>query len=148
MRTIEAVRRPGLEVAPDTTLRHAAEIMERSNVGALAVVEGDRLVGIVTDRDIVRRGVAKALDPTARIDGVMTAPVVTIDAGADVHDAFALFRVHAVRRLAVVSERRFVGMVTVDDLLVNLAGDLSDLARPVTAEVLFGHRDVPVPDAV
>jgi CBS domain-containing protein len=148
MRTIETVRRPGLEVAPDTTLRHAAETMERSNVGSLAVVDGDRLVGIVTDRDIVRRGVAKALDPTARIDGVMTSPVVTIDASADVHDAFALFRVHAVRRLAVVDGGRFVGMVTVDDLLMNLAGDLSDLARPVTAEVLFGHRDVPVPDAV
>ena len=70
---------------------------------------------------------------------------MTIDAEADLHGAFTLFRTHAVRRLAVVREGRFVGMITVDDLLIDLAADLADLARPVTAEVLFGHHDVPVP---
>ena len=75
----------------------------------------------------------------------MTSPVVTISAEADLHDAFALFRTHAVRRLAVVRDGRFQGMITVDDLLVDVAADLSDLARPVAAEVLFSHHDSPVP---
>ena len=75
----------------------------------------------------------------------MTMPVVTIDADADLHAAFALFRSHAVRRLAVVRGEQFVGMITVDDLLMDLAADLTDLARPVTAEVLFAHHDSAVP---
>lgn len=145
MRTIEAVRRSGVAVRPNDTIRHAAVTMEHSGVGSLAVLDGDELVGIVTDRDLVCRGVARGLSPDARVDGVMSSPVVTISAEADLHAAFGVFGAHALRRLAVVQDDRFVGMVTVDDLLVDLAADLSDLARPVTAEVLFGHRDSPVP---
>ena len=75
----------------------------------------------------------------------MTSPVVTIDATADLHDAFGAFRTHGIRRLAVVRGDLFVGMITIDDLLVDVAADLSDLARPITAEVLFGHHDPAVP---
>ena len=145
MRTIDAVRRSGVGIRPDQTIHEAAALMEQAGVGSLAVIDGEELVGIVTDRDLVRRGLARGLTGDARVDGVMTSPVVTISADADLHDAFALFREHAVRRLAVVRDDRFVGMTTVDDLLVDLAADLSDLARPVTAEVLFAHRDSPVP---
>jgi signal-transduction protein with cAMP-binding, CBS, and nucleotidyltransferase domain len=148
MRTKEALRRSGIAIEPGRTIQVAAEIMEQTGVGALAIVDGDQLVGIVTDRDLVRRGLARGLAVDARVDAVMTAPVVTIDAGADLHDAFALFRIHALRRLAVVEDGQFVGMVAIDDLLMNLASDLSDLARPVTAEVLFGHHDSPVPATV
>jgi CBS domain-containing protein len=147
MRTIDAVRRSGVGIRPDQTIRSAADLMEQAGVGALAVIDGDDLVGVVTDRDLVRRGLARGLASDARVDGVMTAPVVTISADADLHDAFALFRMHAVRRLAVVRDGSFVGMLTVDDLLVDVAADLADLARPVTAEVLFAHHDSPVPVA-
>lgn len=145
MRTIEAVRRSGVGIGPEQSIRHAAAIMEQAGVGALAIIDEGRLVGIATDRDLVRRGLAKGLSIDARVDGVMTAPVVTIDADADLHDAFAYFRTHAVRRLAVMRGAQFVGMITVDDLLVDLAADMGDLARPVTAEVLFAHHDSPVP---
>lgn len=145
MRTIEGVRRSGVAIAPDGTIAQAAAIMEQASVGSLAVIDGDLLVGIVTDRDLVRRGVARGLAGDARIDSVMTTPVVTIDADADLHDAYALFRTHAVRRLAVMRDGKFVGMLSIDDLLIDLAADLYDLSRPVTAEVLFGHRDSPVP---
>lgn len=145
MRTIDSIRRSGLGIAPGRTITDAARIMETAAVGSLAVVDGDDLVGIVTDRDLVRRGMAMGLSPEARVDGVMSTPVVTIDAEADLHGAFTLFRTHAVRRLAVVRDGRFVGVITVDDLLIDLAADLVDLARPVTAEVLFGHHDAPVP---
>ena len=145
MRTIEAMRRSGVGIGPERSIRDAAEVMDQAGVGALAIIDGDRLVGIATDRDLVRRGLAKGLSNEARVDAVMTAPVVTIDADADLHDAFALLRTHAVRRLAVVRSGQFVGMIALDDLLIDLAADLSDLARPVTAEVLFAHHDSPVP---
>ena len=145
MRTIEAVRRSGVAVEPERTIRDAAAVMDQAGVGALAVVDGDRLVGMVTDRDLVRRAIAHGLPYDARVDAVMSAPVVTIDADADLHDAYALFRTNAMRRLAVVRDDRFVGMITIDDLLVDLAADLNDLSRPVLGEILFGHHDSPVP---
>lgn len=145
MLTIDAVRRSGVGLRPEQTIREAAVLMDSAGVGSLAVVENEELLGIVTDRDLVRRGLARGLSSNARVDGVMSSPVVTISADADLHDAFALFRTHAVRRLAVVRGTRFVGMITIDDLLVDLAADMADIARPVTAELLFGHHDSAVP---
>lgn len=145
MRTIETIHRSGVGIGPDRTIREAAKIMASAGVGSLAVLEQDRLVGIVTDRDLVRRCLARGIEPGARVDSAMTTPVVTIEADADVHEAFGLFRTHAVRRLAVVRGGHFVGMLSIDDLLVYLAADLADLARPITAEILFAHRDSPVP---
>jgi CBS domain-containing protein len=145
MRTIDAVYWSGVGLGPERTIRDAAVIMEQAGVGSLAIVDGERLVGIVTDRDLVRRALARSVSADARIDSVMTSPVVTIDAEADLHDAFALFRRNGLRRLAVVRGEHFVGMVTIDDLLVHLSGYLADLTRPITAEVFFPHRDSPVP---
>jgi signal-transduction protein with cAMP-binding, CBS, and nucleotidyltransferase domain len=145
MRTIDTLHRSGVGLGPDRTIREAAGVMEQAGVGSLAIIDDDRLVGIVTDRDLVRRALARGVPADARVDSVMSSPVITIDAEVDVHEAFGLFRRNAVRRLAVVRGERFVGMIGIDDLLVSLAGDLTDLARPVTAEILFAHRDSPVP---
>lgn len=147
MKIRDLSRRTGVAVAPDRGIGDVAALMETTGVGSVAVVDGDELVGIVTDRDLVRRGLAKGLAPDARVDGLMSSPVVTIEADADAHDAYARFREHPVRRLAIVEDGAFVGTLAVDDLLVDLAADLADLARPVTAELLFPHRDAPVPAA-
>ena len=148
MRTTDMVRRSGIAIAADHTVAQAARIMEQSGVGALAVLDSERLVGIVTDRDIVRRAVARDLPTDARIDAVMSTPVVTIEADADVHTAFKLFREHSFRRLAVVRDDQFVGMLTVDDILIELASDLSDLTRPIENEVVHAQRDATVPAKV
>ena len=145
MRTIDGVRRSVVGLRADQTIREAAALMDQAGVGSLVVLDGDHLVGIVTDRDLVRRAVARGLSLDARIDGVMSSPVLTVQAEADLHDAFGVFRAHAVRRLVVVRGAQVVGMLSVDDLLIDVAADLGDLVRPVTAEVLFGHHDSAVP---
>lgn len=145
MRVMEAVRRNGVSVGGESTLASVAELMESAGVGTVAVMDGEELVGIVTDRDLVRRGLARRLDPHARIDGLMSSPVITIDAEADLRDTFRIFHEHAIRRLAVTEDGRFVGVVSIDDLLVDVVADLAELVRPITAEVLFPHRDAPVP---
>jgi len=114
--------------------------MERSGVGALAVVDGTQLVGILTDRDLVRRALAFGMPSDARVDSVMSSPVLSIGADADLHEAFAMFRHHVARRLAVVRDGEFVGMITVDDLFVDLVSDLADLASPISTEILTPHR--------
>ncbi len=147
MLAIDLIHRPGVAVDSGATITEAAEKMEQAGVGCLAVLDSGSLVGVVTDRDLVRRAMAKRLPNDVRVDSVMTSPVVCIQAGADARTAFERFRTNAVRRLAVVRDDEFVGMITVDDLLVVLSGELSDIARPVTAEMLFSHHDsqLPVP---
>jgi CBS domain-containing protein len=144
MKTIDSLRRSGIGIEPQRSIAEAARVMEHTGVGCLAVVDGEHVVGIVTDRDLVRRGLARGLPPDARVDGAMSAPVVTIDADTDVHSAYGVFRTHAVRRLAVVRDGRFVGILSIDDLLVDLAADFSDLTRPVAGEVIFAHHDATV----
>lgn len=145
MRVRDGVRRQGLSIQADQTIRDAAVLMEAEDVGSLVVLDGDEVGGIVTDRDLVRRAVAKSVDGSARIDAVMSLPVVTIDADDELDSAFGVFRDHAVRRLVVTEAGRFIGVLTIDDLMINLTGKLGDLVRPVTAETIFGQRDSPVP---
>lgn len=145
MRTIDHIRRSGVGIRPQRTIRDAAMLMEQSGVGSLAVIDADHLVGIVTDRDLVRRALATGMPLDARVDAVMTSPVVTVDADADLSEAYRLFGQHGLRRLAVTRMGHFAGMITLDDLLVQVAGQLADLARPVSAELLSAHRDAPLP---
>lgn len=145
MKAKDAIRRPGISVDGSTTVQDAAATMERGGVGALAVTDHGRLTGIVTDRDLVCRGMARGVAPDARVDSLMSTPAVTLDAEADLRDAIPLFEQHAMRRLPVVEGERFIGMITIDDLLLNLSSDLAALCRPITAEVLFGHRETAVP---
>jgi signal-transduction protein with cAMP-binding, CBS, and nucleotidyltransferase domain len=148
MKVSERIHRSAVGIGADRTIREAASIMNVTGVGALVVLDGHAMRGIVTDRDIVRRGLAVGMPNDARIDAVMTTELVTIDADADVHDVFDVFRRHAVRRLPVVRGSEFIGMITIDDLLIELADQLGSLAKPVTAEVLFGHRDGRTPATV
>ena len=145
MQAIEGIRRSGVPIAPDRTIRQAAVIMEQAGVGALVVVDGKRIVGIVTDRDLVRRAMARDLPPDARIDHVMSTPVITIAADADVQTAITLLKNEGIRRLPVERDGEFAGMLTVDDLLVDIANDLRSLVQPVISEMLWSHRDAPQP---
>lgn len=145
MNVRDLLRRSAVGVAPDRTVRDAAQIMRSTGVGMLVVLDDDHLVGVVTDRDLVTRSLAAGTPDDARVDSVMTAPPVTIDAAADAHSCFGVFRTHGVRRLVVVEHDRVVGVVAVDDLLIDVAGDLADLVRPITAETIFGHHDAAVP---
>ena len=115
------------------------------DIGFHFLFDGDDLVGVVTDRDLVRRGVAMGLPLDARVDAVMSSPVLTIDADVDLHEAFATFRQHAVRRLAVVDRGRFIGVLSLDDLLVDAASDLVDLTAPLASEIRAPQRDARVP---
>ena len=149
MKVREALRRPAVAIAPDHTVRTAAQLMRSTGVGALVVVDDAAApLGIVTDRDLVTRTLAADLPPDARIDSVMSTPLVTVDADGDLHSCFGLFRVNGIRRLVVVEGGTYTGVVSVDDLLVDLAADLGDLARPVTAETVFGQHDAPVPATI
>jgi CBS domain-containing protein len=110
-------------VEPSTSVVEAARLMKSQDVGPLPVVEGDRLVGMVTDRDIVLRVVAEGKDPqTATVGEIASRDLVTVDPQQDLDEALRLMAQHQVRRLPVVEEDgRLVGILAQAD--VARAGD-------------------------
>ena len=141
MQTVQRLQRSGVGIGPDRTIAHAAQVMEQSGIGLVAVIDDGQLVGVVTDRDLVRRALAAGCPPDGRVDSVMSTPVLTIDADADLAEAASRFAEHAVRRLAVVDGTHFVGVLGLDDLLLDAARNLTDLTAPLAAEIDHPHRD-------
>lgn len=85
MQIRDAIRKNPVTIAADASLADAAELMDRAVVGCLVVLDGDRPVGIVTDRDLVVRGLARRLPWDSRIDSVMSTELVTLDVTEDMH---------------------------------------------------------------
>jgi CBS domain-containing protein len=136
MRVRECLRSAPVTVPPNCTLREAGELLGRHGVGSLLVLEGDRLVGIVTDRDLAVRGVGAGKPPTTPVSEVMTPEPVTIEGSADVFEAFSVFRTATARRLPVLEEGQLAGIISVDDLLVTLVAQMGAVMVPVAREVV------------
>ena len=130
---LKDVMTPGVEViAPEASIYEAAEKMRHLDIGPLPVCDGERLIGMLTDRDITVRAVAAGRDPlTTQVRDVMTPDVVYGFEDQEVQDAARLMEQYQIRRLLVLNHRKqLVGMVALGDLAVH-AG-----TQPVTAEVL------------
>jgi CBS domain-containing protein len=102
----------------DLTVKEAAQYMTQRRVGAASVLDGSRLVGVLSERDIMARVVAKGLDPEhTRIADVMTRDLVVAGADDSYHDGLRKMKHAGCRHLPVVAEGRLVGMVSQRDLL-------------------------------
>jgi CBS domain-containing protein len=147
MQARDAARKPPVTVAPETRIAEVAALMDQAVVGGVVVVDGDRPVGIVTDRDLAVRALARRVPYDGRVDSVMSTDLVTLDASADLRNAIRIFSSHPIRRLPLLDGGRMVGMITIDDLVVDVTSDLAELIRPLTGQLLFGHPGpaVPVP---
>jgi CBS domain-containing protein len=103
--------------APSATVKDAAGLMARDDIGPVPVVEDGRLAGIVTDRDIVIRVVAEGRDPnTTTVGEIATKDIVTVSPDDDLEDALRLLAENQVRRLPAVEGDRLVGMVAQADI--------------------------------
>ncbi|GAA4573599.1 CBS domain-containing protein [Micromonospora coerulea] len=106
-------------MAGSDTLTAAAQEMRDSAIGDVVVTDGDKVVGIVTDRDITVRGVAASMDPSStRLNQITTKDVVTVSQYDDAVAAADLMRTYAVRRLPVIDDGRLVGLISMGDLAV------------------------------
>jgi CBS domain-containing protein len=105
-------------IEADKPVSYAAEMMKHEDVGLAPIVEGDRLVGTLTDRDIVTRVVAEGKDPkSVTVREVASTDLVTVDPQQDLDEALRLMAQHQLRRLPVVEEDgRLVGVVAQADV--------------------------------
>jgi len=118
---VSEVMTPGCECThPDASLQEVAEKMRSRDIGPLPVCDNDRIVGVVTDRDVTVRGTAEGRDPkTARVRDVMSPGVVWCFDDDDVEEASRKMKEKQIRRLVVLNhDKRAVGVVSLGDLAV------------------------------
>jgi len=135
MRVNQIMSRNVVTVPVEATIAEAAELMKAHDIGFLPVVTGDIVVGVVTDRDLVVRGICERVSPyLTPVRAVMTATPVWCYDHDVLTDAADILAANRVRRLVVVdSSKNLVGLLSMDDLAAHMSSDrlLGDLLRQV-----------------
>jgi CBS domain-containing protein len=121
-------------VRSDTTVKEVVATMNKFNIGSIIVVQGDRPVGIITERDILRRLVEPCLAPeTLTARHLMTSPVVTIGEDASIEETARLMARKKIKKLPVMNNGKIVGIVSYTDIVFKvptLLSILEELVRP------------------
>ena len=117
-------------VTVEKTVAEAAELMAAKGIGCLVITQGEAPVGMVTERDIVRRIVAKKLPYTVKVSEIMTSKLVTVDPDVSLKEAARVMSQNKIRRLPVVKLNKLVGIVVASDFVRNLG------KKTVTEEIL------------
>jgi len=117
MKVSEVMTRDVQTVRPDQPVQQAASFMLSADAGSIPVTDGDRLIGMITDRDIAVRGVAKGYGPDTPVRELMTNDVICARADDDVEDIASKMSSAQVRRLPVIDDQeRLCGIVSLGDL--------------------------------
>jgi CBS domain-containing protein len=104
-------------IGTSASVVEAARLMREEHIGSLPITEDEKLVGMLTDRDIATRVVAEAADPrTMSVGDVCSRDLVSVEPGNDIEEALLLMARHQVRRLPVVENDRLVGIVAQADI--------------------------------
>ena len=145
MKVSEAMTRDVRVANPDQSIREAAQMMVDLDAGALPVGAEDRLVGMITDRDIAIRGVAKGRTPDTPVRDVMTADVKYCFEDEEIENVARNMAEIQVRRLPVVNrDKRLVGIIAIADLAANedmevVGAAVSGISEP-TSDRAASHR--------
>ena len=117
MKISEVMTRDVQTVRPDQTAQEAASFMLNADAGSIPVTEGDRLIGMITDRDIAVRGVAKGNGPDTPVRELMTNDVVSARLDDDVEEVATMMSNAQVRRLPIIDDQQMLcGIVSLGDL--------------------------------
>lgn len=117
MKVSEVMTRDVQTVRPDQSVKDAASFMLSADAGSIPVIEGERLIGMITDRDIAVRGVANGYGPDTPVRALMTDEVICVRDDDDVDDVASKMSEAQVRRLPVIDdEERLCGIVSLGDL--------------------------------
>jgi CBS domain-containing protein len=126
-------------IAPQATAFHALQIMAEKNVGALLVMENEKVVGIFSERDYARKVILKdKSSKNTSVSELMTREVVYIDAEATLEESMALMTVKHIRHLPVLQNNRLIGIVTLGDVVKQLISDQQFAIRELEKYITGG----------
>lgn len=119
--------------------------MRDLDVGAIPIVDNERLVGMITDRDLVIRGIAEKRPGSTRVQEIMSENLITVSKETSVQEAMRLMAEHQIRRLPVVEDGKLVGIVSLGDFAVRKHTDeqagmaLSEISEPSEIQDQWHH---------
>lgn len=105
-----------ISVSPNQTIEEAARLMQNHNIGAIPVVENNRIIGMVTDRDITIRSTADGGNEKQPVSQIMTNEVISVTPETQVDEAARLMAEKQIRRLPVIENNQIVGMISLGDI--------------------------------
>lgn len=137
MRLREKFVKEIVTASPEQSVASVGQLMKKHNVGTIVVVEREKPIGIVTDRDVALALTVDGVVLQAPVRDIMTTPITTIAQDRELYDATWYMQSYKVRRLPVVDEDgRLVGIVTLDDLLKWLSREFANLAEGIEPELV------------
>ncbi len=113
----DAMTKKLITVPKETTIDKCAEIMKKNDVGGLIIRENNKVLGLITEKDIVQRVIAQNLSQETPVKDVMSTRITTIDPEKDIYEALILMNQEEIRRLPVVLNNKLVGLLTDTDIL-------------------------------
>lgn len=127
-------------IRPDSTVLEAAKVMAGKQVGSLVVVRGRTPLGIVTERDVLVKVVAKRKDAsTTKVSEVMSSPLITVEPWRPVREAAKIMLDHNIRRLVVLEKGELAGIITIRDITRSIILTMAGLGEE---EVLKVEGDI------
>jgi len=120
---VEAIMTKNLiTVEPSATVIEAVEAMSRNEIGCLVVSQADQPMGIITERDVLKRVLLQGRDPTTtKVYEIMSAPLLVGDPEMDVQDAVKLMVTNKIKRLPISRQSQLIGLITLSDLARSIA---------------------------
>ena len=141
MKVSEVMTREVQTIRPDQSAQEAASFMLSTDAGSSPVAEGDRLIGMITDRDIAVRGVAKGHGPDTPVRDLMTDDLIVVRSDDDIEEAAEKMSGAQVRRLPVIDDQeRLCGIISLGDLSREADQDCADRALEGVSQPGGEHR--------
>jgi CBS domain-containing protein len=141
MKVSEVMTRDVQTIQPDQRVQEAASFMLSADAGSIPVTEGERLIGMITDRDIAVRGIAKGYGPDTPVRDIMTDDIICARASDDVEEVATKMSEAQVRRLPVIDDdERLCGIVSLGDLSRETDGETAREALQGVSQPGGQHR--------
>ena len=111
-----------ITVEAEDTVKKAAELMEKHNIGCLIVINYGNPIGIVTERDMLKKVILERRDPAKiKVGNIMSAPLITSHPQAEIRDAVRLMNERRIKKLPVIEDGNLIGLVSITDVMRSLA---------------------------
>ena len=142
MRVRDVMAKEPMMVDCNRTVKEIAIAMDRSGHGCLLVTAEDKVVGIITERDLVRRALTKGGTMSrSRVKNIMSAPLIVVDPEASIEQAAKIMAHHKIRRLPVVGKTGLTGLITITDIARYLA-EHSDNESPLLNAITRSNSQI------